>query len=165
MFLSVLPLCRWLVLFIVQVQVLAGWLMDNLGLGAGGQRGVGGGRRPPWRNGDISLPLFIRALFLQHQGVFALGWSAGRRDDAIEGWMGQGVDVRGGVDRATERWRSHGVKMWDTYEEMIRDTKTLCFVGLSQVFNLLFLKFSNFLRSYVFIFFFFFLWGFSSVRS
>lgn len=66
----------------------ASWLMVNFGLGCGESVGR---RRQPWRNGDISPPLFICALFVLHWGVFALGWSAGWSDAEMEGWMLQSV--------------------------------------------------------------------------
>lgn len=93
------PLCRWLVLFIVQVQVLAGcWLMDNLG------SALAAAMKKWWHVTAIIHPGFVPA---------ALRSVCSGMERRAEGWRDGGMNGAGcgcwwGVDWATERWRSQG---------------------------------------------------------
>ena len=106
----------------------AGWLMVNAGLGPGGQRG----EEVEAREETVTFHCHYSSVLCSRCAEECLHWDGvqgGEREAEMEGWMGQGVEGErrggGGGGRGFERWRSHGVKVWDTSEDRIRD-KDLC---------------------------------------
>lgn len=106
----------------------AGWLMVNLGLGPGGERGEeAAAMKKRWHFTAIIHPCFVPAALrsvctgmeCRAEGC----WDGGMNGAGCGGKRG-GRGVIGGF----ERWRSHGVKMWDTYEDRIRETKASVFL-------------------------------------
>lgn len=109
--------------------------MVNAGLGPGGERGEeAAAMKKRWHFTAIIHPCFVPAALR----TVCTGMEC-RAEGCWDGGMngagcGERRGGRGG-DWGFERWRSHGVKVWDTYEERIRETKASVFLPHYLTFN------------------------------
>lgn len=106
----------------------ASWLMVNFGLGPGGEWGEEAAAMKKWWHFTAIIhlcfvPAALRSVCTRMECRVEGCWDGGMNGVGCEG-RGWGE----GGDWGFARWRSHGVKVWDTYEERIRETKASVFL-------------------------------------